>query len=252
MKPIHAAVTIAFVLSTARVGHADPPADGAAPPQVDATATAVRAALDEDRAARRDHEEAEERFKSEAITFGTVVVATHDRYGTSVHQGVLPYLGGRPLSNEDFYRAVDRPDLADRYTHRSHVATGAIVLGSATTLASLYFFAQSIHTSSTFCDPFASNYATCQANADAQQRAADADASRNRNIGFAVAGAGVAISIVGLYYLATRNPVSINEAYALADEHNARLRRKYMLSHDVKLAPYGDAGGGGMVVAGRF
>lgn len=250
--------TLALCVATARADAAPSTAsDGDAE-----TAATVKQALDQDRADRRAERVADFRYKEEAITFGDLYIATTDSHGTSVSHSLLPYRGGRQLSPEEFYLAVDRPDLAATFLHRTHVGVGVIIAGSLVTVGgvALMLVRGLPTTNSSSCDPTSSSFSPCFAAEQARDAAADAQAAHYRNISYGILGGGAVLALVGSLYLANRNPASREEVYDLADGYNARLRHKYQLPsaslrphvQQVAWAPYAAADGAGLELSGRF
>jgi hypothetical protein len=84
-----------------------------------------------------DHEAADdprETFEKNYVAFeGLIVIGASFRGRTWA-----PYLGKyhRPLAGRDFYRAIERPDLASVYTHRQTVEWSLLLGGWATILSS--------------------------------------------------------------------------------------------------------------------
>lgn len=214
----------------------------------------VKAALEQDREDRRAKEDAEFHYKQEAITFGDLYIATTTNGSTSVSHSMLPYKGGRQLTPEEFFVEVGRQDLADTFHHRTVVGWTGIGIGSVFVLGGAIYMTAGLTDN---CDAGSSTFDTCFAQHQADEK-------KHFEIGIGISAGGLLISMVGYYYLLTRNPASKNEIYDLADVHNAKLRQKYNMPgatsdasfrphlQDVAIAPYATGDGAGLAVAGRF
>lgn len=230
--------------------------------QVGTRGDAVAPAVDVADALAR-HSNAEYRYRQEMVTFerGVSVSTTAQpanngtsgvMVGTTVAHYMQPVLGElkRPLGGRDFYLAVDRPDLADKYSSRRRRTLIGMLGGSATAVLGLYVFATNADSS---CDPSQAAYDQCKSDFDHTHRPF-------MWLGGALMVGGAIGFIGGTYYLFRPHPVSVSEWYDLAEQHNASLRRKYGLGarasrtskRSLVVAPYLAGAGGGFAVAGRF
>jgi hypothetical protein len=202
--------------------------------------------------ARDSVDQARTSFDDTFIWFQDFLVV--NQYG-AVGGGAIAYQGRskRVLDPQQFYRAVGRDDLADRYTTRRNVRVGVILGGTALSLAALVY-----GVTGDSCDyPYdggageLDDYYRCE------------DDSRNRLVW------GVGVSMVGtlaatVAWLVPSHPVSLSSRRRLAIDHNARLRSQLGLDSeymprlfkarltDVRITPYAAPGGGGLVLGGRF
>ena len=215
-------------------------------PSNNATATAVKSALEEDRKKREEKELAKAAFEREEIRFNDVAMVSGTKEGTRTTLEMIPYRGGRRLSMPEFYDAVDRSDLSASYYLRRNLGIGAIVVGGAAVLGGMYL---SVTKGLGDCFSTDSDYEACSEEADKWE-----------TVGLGLAIGGVVVATAG--YLAVRfaKPIGDREAYDLADAHNAKLRAKHGLPtaqrakrfHEVAFAPYTGSGGAGLSVLGRF
>jgi hypothetical protein len=224
---------------------------------------AVKTMLDDEHKQRKEREEAEYHFKQEAISFGDLYIATTSSTGsTSVSRSLIPYHGGRQLDPEQFFRLVDKPDYADTFRRRTNIGVGSAIVGGLLVLGGgTYTLVKGLPpTSSTYCSPLDAGYMACQAAADAKDAQEHADARTAATIGLAVTGGGLVVMIVGLIVVGHRSPASESEVYDLADQYNAKLRRKYNMPgaslrphfDHVALTPYTTGNTAGFSLSGRF
>jgi hypothetical protein len=249
------AITILVGLSARAGAETDRPDDSTnKPTEDDKTAMAVKKALEEDRKVRRAQEDAdlkvkqerevaEAAYQKEAVTFRDFLVATVSNNGvTSVGSGTVAYRNGRKLSTDEFYEAVERPDLAATYRRRTKigktVAWGGVLVSLAASTYGLFAASKSDN-----CDIGSPDFSACS------DRRSDA---RLNNLIWtsSVTVGGLVVSLVGVYILAKRQPSSMNENHDMADAHNAKLRKKHRLPTAV--APYATPDGGGLAMVGRF
>jgi hypothetical protein len=225
---------------------ASPPA-AATPPPVD------------ERAERQAREVAELRFHKQAIRFGEAWDLSYTKNGgLSARRRWLAYQGesDQVLEATDFYKEVGRPDLADDYNHRKHIAYGGMIVGGLGVIAGgvmLYKFALAPLDPCSIDLP-AEQYGACVTGAlDKHER----ERSQYVKPMLIVSGVSIAAMLVGLWYAVNVHPISENEAKGLADKHNQNLRKNLGLPvarrlHDIKLVPYASAGDSGLALAGRF
>ena len=190
---------------------------------------AVAAALAEERRIRQEREDAEARFRQEAVWFGeSPVMFWSGAYlvsGTASHV----YMGeeGRRLSPKEYYGLIGRPDLVEAMQRRNASGKrlaigGGILLAAGTVLGAV-------------------------------GASADRDEVTRGVVGVTVGVGSICVGSillgVGLYRAYTP-PISTAEAQDLGRAHNRKLREKYGLP--VAVSPYVDGSGGGLSVAGRF
>lgn len=226
----------------------------------DKTAAAVKKALDEDRKARREQEDADKKakearavqeaaFKKEAVTFHDFLVGTVTNGSlTSVANATVAYRNGRKLSTEEFYNAVERPDLAAKYRSRTKLGWTVTVVSAAVMLGGTAYLLKMSGSTTNRCDVGAADFSACL---DRETARNDAETKRVLTISTGLAAGGLVGILVGSYILRARNPSSVNEAHDMADAHNAKLRKKYGLP-TAKVVPYAAPDGGGVAMVGRF
>jgi hypothetical protein len=175
--------------------------------------------------------------------------STVDIHGRVIDRWVPRDAHGLAIHPEQFYRDVGRPDLIEARAQRRALAIGTLIGGLALTGVSAYFLMQvaSLHADTRLCDPSRlsfSQFAACgQASVDAQDavgRQGDRDMMYS---GGALLGSAVVLTI-STYLFLHPEPVTEEEAERLAADANRR--------HMASVAPYAQAGGGGLMVAGRF
>lgn len=183
------------------------PAAPLAAPLPDGNAPEARAEL-----ARR--QTAELVFRQHALRFGTSDEAgAHDPSGPTQQWRV--FRGhDQELDPEAFYQAVGRGDLAESYRRRHFMQTGSyLVSGLATAVAILLTFR---HSDLSACNGLAGDvFDRCVA---------------GHGVSLAPALAAVSVGLVGAavgtYLLRNPHPIDDNDAKALADAYNQRLRRQ--------------------------
>ncbi|HLL23412.1 MAG TPA: hypothetical protein VK427_14845 [Kofleriaceae bacterium] len=226
-----------------------------------ATTAAMKEMLEGERRHREQKELAEASYAREAIRFSDVAVVTGGKSYTTTSLVSIPYQGDRRLSPPEFFEAVERPDLRERYHTRRNGGIAAAIGGNVAMLGALYIIIDKGTNDSDFnsCSFTQPDYSSCRAAAAERERRADDDAEKWRNIGIGIGIGGAVVATVGYYYIFRANPVSLREAHDLADSHNAKLRAKHGLGalprkrfENVALTPYADAGGGGLSLSGRF
>jgi hypothetical protein len=213
-----------------------------------ATAAAVKNVLEQERKEREQKELAKAAFEREAIRFNDIPIVTGSKESTSTTITAIPYRGGRRLTPPQFFDAIERPDLRDTYNLRRNIGVGALAVGGAVVLGGLVVL---LAKATPDCDVSGSHddFAACMD-----------ENSRWAKIGFGIVFSGTAVMGGGWVALRVANPISDREAYDLADAYNAKLRVKHGLPtaqtakrfHDVAVAPYASAGGGGLTLGGRF
>src|SRR5262245_50733223 len=166
----------------------------------------------------------------------------HDRWVARDAQGLA-------IDPEQFYRDVGRPDLIEARARRRTLAKGALVGGLALVGVSAYFISRAASTEANtrICDPewhSFSQFAECsQANVEANA-AAGRQGGRYMLYAGGAALTGVAAFVISASLFVHPEPVTEEEAERLA----ADARRRRVTS----ITPYAEAGGGGIVIAGRF
>ncbi len=213
----------------------------------------------DDRAEREAREMAKARFHNESLRFGESysMSVSHgsgsSTRGWTVMRGEVDHL----IDHRDFYRLVDRPDLADDYDHRRHIAIGTAIGGGVGLAVALVWSAvavQSWYASRPMCQLGDPSFSAC----------VEADANRPgpalTGPLFLALGSLVPLGI-GAYYGRNTDPVGEDEAKNMADGYNNRLRENLGLPvvdrqpmiRDLQLAPYATgSSGGGLALAGRF
>ena len=137
-------------------------------------------------------------------------------------QGNAASIGGHPLSAYDFYKRVDRPDLAARADERTRqriwlISGSALVLVAGVTGGAIEF--------ATAQNP---NDPSCSVSVTAYNACIDAH-NRNRNIGIALIALSVAAS-AGMFTWAMLIPEMVTtpqETVKLAADYNRALSKKY-------------------------
>jgi hypothetical protein len=226
----------------------------------DKTAAAVKKALEEDRKVRREQEDADKKakqerevqeaaFKKEAVTFHDFLVGPVTNGSlTSVANATVAYRNGRKLSTEEFYVAVERPDLATKYRSRTKLGWTFTVVGAAVMLGGTAYLLKLPGSTANRCDASSPDFSACL---DRESARNDAETKRVFTIATGLAAGGLVGMLVGTYILKSRNPSSVNEAHDMADVHNAKLRKKYGLP-TAQITPYAMPDGGGVAMVGRF
>ncbi|MGE0868063.1 MAG: hypothetical protein AB7P03_05870 [Kofleriaceae bacterium] len=194
-------------------------------------------ALDDEREARLHYQRAEVQFLDRAITIDheldlerdpLIAGSSGDATRVKIRNKWFAYVGSDTdarLEPTDFYRLMDRPDLARSYGRRrtAGIALTAGGLGAAI-VGSLMI--------------------------------AGSDQSSNLRVGGLTTVAGGAIAACfGLYYLRYTHPVSETEARDLASEYNARLRatlHQPSRASRARVMPYVAGDGAGLALGGAF
>jgi hypothetical protein len=205
-----------------------------APPPVPAPAPAEP---HDDRAVRGA---AELRFRREAIGFDaeyTVYLhTTPERVVAGSTRRWYPYRGElrTRLEPVEFYKLIGRGDLVEEYRRRRQLMLGLTWGGTALALGSAVLGVASLDDSGAI--------------------------SRLGAAAVVGLGAGLSAIAIGRWLHHRPQPIDENEAKSLAEQYNARLRRRLGLSvaahahrrRDVVLAPYIGARDAGLVAAARF
>lgn len=188
----------------------------------------------------RTREVAEQRFRREAIGFGTEVsvylVATPERFVAGASQRWFPYQGELKARLElaEFYRLVGRTDLMDSYRRRHAMMVGLYWGGGALAIGSAMLgFAALDADQGTF--------------------------SRLRSAALAGLCGGLVAIAAGRWLQSAPQPIGENEAKSLAEQYNGRLRRQLGLpaaararTRDVRVVPYVSARDAGIALATAF
>jgi hypothetical protein len=227
------------------------------PAAASADANLVVAALRDDRREQRARDDAEYKFRQEAISFGSELAMWSNGKTTAVGSITVAYQGDmkRRLKATEFYNLVGRADLAESYDRRVAIGWTGIIGGGVASLAGAYLYAEHAFGISD-CDFSSPNYDACEADFEAQ-------GAPYKTAGMVLMGGGLVAMFVGMYYWYNRNPVDESEVYSLAAEHNSKLRTKYGLptaslrkprksDHSFAVTPALLGDGGGLSVMGRF
>jgi hypothetical protein len=167
-----------------------------------------------------------------------------------------PYQGRdhRRLGWPDFYRIVDRPDLAMSYVDRGYLRSGLGILGgTALGVGVLWGFIDLTATIATgiAATPFCVLGGIAGAGGEGRSTAGHnpaCDEPKASGVPWAVAltGAGMLLAIP----IVRRTPTSDAESRQLAQAHNDRLRQRTGVT--IEASPYLGPGLGGVLVGGRF
>ena len=167
-----------------------------------------------------------------------------------VHDGWVPRdAHGLAIAPEQFYRDVGRPDLIEARAQRRTFAISTLVGGLALTGVGAYFIGQAASTDAKtqLCDPSQlsfSQFAACgHANVEAEGAAGRQGGRYMLYAGGALFAAAAALTF-STYLFMHPEPVTAEEAERLAADAHRRRR--------TSITPYAQAGGGGIVIAGRF
>jgi hypothetical protein len=192
---------------------------------------------------------AERVFRRSALRFGPSYEfgAQHTSFGS------MKWYAFRGDADQDlpalaFYDTVGRADLADAYRRRHALMVGGYAAAGLAfgVGAALILFSRG-------------DLATCNGlQGDAFDRCVDDNHSLTRVV--VAAGIGLVAGAFGTYFYRNPHPIDENDAKALADAYNQRLRRQLGLPiaqrapllHDVALAPTITAGGAVLSVGGRL
>jgi hypothetical protein len=214
----------------------------ARPPASPAPAAPTDAEL---RRARR--ETAELQFKRRAIRF-----EPNDPDAPRTHLPDWLFLRGeldQPLDAPAFYHLIGRDDLAWSYRRRRALGIGSYVLAGTSLVVAGVLFAQN---DTPFCEP--------ELTPDGHGACLRIFHPSSRGAAVAMFGIGVTGAVIGLYFAARTQPISEDDARALADAYNQRLRRRLglppaphrALLRDVTLTPYVAGRETGAMLGARF
>ena len=231
------------------VGRSEPPPPVAAPPPPP-TST-------DDRAERAQREIAELTFKRQSLRFGANLTLGATNNTVSVGRMWVVYQGdlNEELAPEEFYKKVGRPDLIEAYHHRRNLKVAGFVtagVGTAVLVGLLVHGLTMDSCASQRDQPF-------DACVDSRVSASTLIPPL---IAFGVAFTG---TVIAIHYGSDPHPIAENDAKALADAYNQRLRRELGLPvvrrepllRDLKLTPFialGIAQGNaqGLALSARF
>jgi hypothetical protein len=155
----------------------------------------------------------------------------------------------QPLDPPAFYRLVSRDDLAWAYGRRRGLKIGGFVLASTSLVVAGVLFGGN---DTPFCD--------YELTPDGHGRCLRTHHPSLIGAAGAMLGIGVTSALIGFYFAARSQPISEDDARALADAYNQRLRRRiglpvaprHALLRDVTLTPYVAGRDAGAVLGARF
>ncbi|MGE0547647.1 MAG: hypothetical protein AB7O24_01060 [Kofleriaceae bacterium] len=197
----------------------------------------LEAKLDAEREARMHYQRAEVEFLDRAVTIDHDVQLERDPVFSSslgddtdvkIRKKWFAYVGSDSdarLEPSDFYRLMDRPDLARSY-HRRRTAGIALLAGGAATA-------------------FAGGLLLAGTNRDSPYFMG----------GLTAAAAGALAACFGIYYLSYSHPVSEREARDLASDYNARLRavlHQQSRASRPRVLPFVAESSAGLMLGGGF
>jgi hypothetical protein len=130
----------------------------------------------------------------------------------------------KPLKGAEFYRALGRKDLANKYDSNQETKVAVTIIGVAAAAAGTWLAIASLQ------KPGDYNPGTGSGGSSASQGI----------LGILVIGIGCAAAVVPWYF--SSHPVDAPEARRLADEHNQKLKAKLGLSVDDEALPEGRTG----------
>ena len=197
---------------------------------------------------------AELHFKQQSLHFGAIYEFNNDRHGTLDARRQWAVFRGNPsraLAPLEFYRTIGRDDLAQAYFDRRF----AMILGYATGGIALVSLGMLILISLDR-DPSCGDHPTTINN-----NCPSIANIRMLSLLIAASASTSAIGItVGTYFYYHPHPIDENDAKALADAYNQRLRRRLGLPvsihqpmiQDLMLMPYARAQDGGFILEARF
>jgi hypothetical protein len=204
---------------------------------------------------RADNKKAQETYERFFIGFDDWAAVTQT--GGVVRTWTQPWQGKykKPLEGADFYRAIGRQDLAERYAAKGRTKGAICVIGVAVTALGIYIASSSVSMNTP-------NYSSDNPS-DWQSK----DDSGRLVWGMVIAGVGS--MMITLPWLASSHPVDAPEARRLADLHNMKLKAKLGLSADeddsgerrprrasgsilATPLPFASPGGGGLRLVGSF
>lgn len=225
-------------------------------------AAAVKAVLTDERAERAARDQAEYKYRQEAITFGNEIGVQTDGKTTTTTRTLVAYQGEehRRLAGSDIYEALGRDDLAQRYTNRATVGWVGLFGGGAVSMVGMFVLIANVPGGGADACYDGTTGATAF---DACSTAWDHDHRPYVYVGGALMTGGLVGMLVGVYYYYHRHPIDESEIYDLANQHNQGLRQKYGLpvserrrartqEPSLVVSPYMFGDSGGLSVAGRF
>jgi hypothetical protein len=206
------------------------------------------------KASQRDAAAAKAEFNDNFVWVDGFTVV--NGYGMPIASGAIAYQGieRRPLNGASFYTAVGRDDLASRYRSRRNTKIGFIVGGTAVAIGAILYAASGL-------DCEYPDFPSTPAEDAAYERCEDDGMSRLQ-WGLGISLVGSLASTIALFV--PSHPVPVSTRRQLAIEHNEGLRTRLGLDseytprllrspiRDVNVTPYAAAGGGGLVLQGRF
>ncbi len=166
---------------------------------------------------------ADYQYRQEALSFGDQVTLITNGKTLFAMKTKVAYQGehGRRLDGEELFDLLGRDDLVEAYARRRSYTYAGLLGGTAGLIVGMTLLRHGI-------------------------------GSENGAVMFGggvVSAGGIAAFAIGAYYAVNPNPVSDEELYDLVDGYNLDLRKQYGL---VRIAPYVDNTGGGMLASGRF
>jgi hypothetical protein len=204
---------------------------------------------------KADNKKAQETYERFFIGFDDWAAVTQT--GGVVRTWTQPWQGKykKPLEGADFYRAIGRQDLAERYAAKGRTKGAICAIGVAVTAVGIYIAASSVSMNTP-------NYSSDNPS-DWQSK----DDSGRLVWGMVIAGVGS--MMITLPWLASSHPTDAPEARRLADLHNMKLKAKLGLSADeddsserrhrrayasilATPVPFASPGGGGLRLVGSF
>jgi len=194
-----------------------------------------------------DHDAALKRYEDEAVGYNDII-ATNGVTNIELRPRFFAGKFKRPLVGADFYDAVGRKDLADRYDARNTGRWTLIIGGSAIVLGgTIYFFAGVGDDEDCTLDD---DFSACL-----DRNSASVETHAKWFVGATVVGS--VVSIIGFWI--DPHPVDAPTQRRLAGEHNDTLKKDLGISDSaraekpsVSLRPYMLESGGGLVLAGTF
>lgn len=169
---------------------------------------------------------ADYQYRQEALSFGDQVTLITNGKTLFAMKTKVAYQGehGRRLDGEELFDLLGRDDLVEAYARRRSYTYAGLVGGTAGLIVGMTLLRHGV-------------------------------GSENGALMFGggvVSAGGLAAFAIGAYYAVNPNPVSDEELYDLVDGYNLDLRKQYGLVTRVRIKPYADETGGGMLVSGRF
>lgn len=234
------------------VGRVEPPPPPPPPAPVVAPPAPPAQLLLDDRAAREQREIAELKFRRGSLRFGSNLQLTATGNAVVLHRSWVVYQGDldEEIEPTAFYTTVGRPDLSEAYTQRRGVKIASLVISGV---------AAAVGFGILFYD--LGSRKDCPTTLPFDQFEACLDDNRPGFVGplVAIGVSSVALG-VGFWYHFHPHPIEENDAKALADAYNQRLRRQLGLPvvtrapllHDVKLTPFIARGDTGLALGARF